>query len=317
MKAYILQRVLSLIPVMCVVSVVVFFIIHLTPGDPAAVILGPDASVEEVNNLREEMGLNLPVYEQFIIWISKVLQGDLGWSIYMDKPVLHAFLENLAPTLSLAIMAQIIAILISIPAGIIAATKRGTFTDQTFMIISLLGISIPNFLLALLLVLLFAVNLALLPVAGFQPLSSGFLLHIKYLILPAFALGAIQAALIARVTRSSMLDVLNANYIKTAHSKGVKKKVVIYKHALKNAFIPILTVIGQTFGQLIAGAVVIETVFNIPGIGQLILNGIMRRDFEVIQGTILLIAFSYVLINLIVDLLYGFFDPRVRLSKKK
>ncbi len=301
---------------MFVVAVVVFFIIHLTPGDPAAVILGPDASVEEVNHLREEMGLNLPIHEQFWNWITKVVQGDLGWSIYMDKPVLQAFLENLAPTLSLALMAQIIAILISIPAGIIAATKRGTLTDQTFMIVSLLGISVPNFLLALLLVLVFAINFALLPVAGFQPLSNGILPHLQYLILPAFALGAIQAALIARVTRSSMLDVLHANYIKTARSKGVKKKVVIFKHALKNAFIPILTVIGQTFGQLIAGAVVIETVFNIPGIGQLIINAIMRRDFEVIQGTILLIAFSYVIINLIVDLLYGFFDPRVRLSAK-
>lgn len=302
---------------MFVVAVVVFFIIHLTPGDPAAVILGPDASAQEVNNLREEMGLNLPVYEQFVNWISKVVQGDLGRSVYMDMPVLEAFLDNLGPTLSLAIMAQIIAILISIPAGIIAATRRGTFTDQTFMILSLIGISVPNFLLALLLVLVFAVNLAILPVAGFQPLSNGIIEHLKYLILPAFALGAIQAALIARVTRSSMLDVLNANYIKTAHSKGVKKQVVIVKHALKNAFIPILTVIGQTFGQLIAGAVVIETVFNIPGIGQLIINAIMRRDFEVIQGTILLIALSYVLINLIVDLLYGFFDPRVRLSTKK
>jgi peptide/nickel transport system permease protein len=316
LKAYILQRILSLIPVLLVVAVVVFFLIHLTPGDPAAVILGPDATVQEVENLREELGLNLPIYEQFFIWITNVLQGDLGWSIYMDKPVISAFLENLVPTLSLAILAQIIAILIAIPMGIIAASRRGTFIDQTVMIFSLLGISIPNFLLALLLVLLFAVNLALLPVAGFQPLSSGLWLHIKYLILPAFALGAIQAALIARVTRSSMLDVLTANYIKTAYSKGVKEKVVIFKHALKNAFIPILTVIGQTFGQLIAGAVVIETVFNIPGIGQLILNAIMRRDFEVIQGTILLVALSYVVINLIVDLLYGFIDPRVRLSRK-
>jgi peptide/nickel transport system permease protein len=316
LKAYILQRILSLIPVLLVVAVVVFFLIHLTPGDPAAVILGPDATVQEVENLREELGLNLPIYEQFFIWITNVLQGDLGWSIYMDKPVIAAFLENLVPTLSLAILAQIIAILIAIPMGIIAASRRGTFIDQTVMIFSLLGISIPNFLLALLLVLLFAVNLALLPVAGFQPLSNGLWLHIKYLILPAFALGAIQAALIARVTRSSMLDVLTANYIKTAYSKGVKEKVVIFKHALKNAFIPILTVIGQTFGQLIAGAVVIETVFNIPGIGQLILNAIMRRDFEVIQGTILLVALSYVVINLIVDLLYGFIDPRVRLSRK-
>lgn len=316
MKAYILQRILSLIPVLLVVAVVVFFIIHLTPGDPASVILGPDATADEVNALREKLGFNLPIYEQFIIWISKIVRGDLGWSIYMDKPVITAFLENLGPTLSLAILAQIIAILISIPLGIIAASRRGTKVDQTVMIFSLLGISVPNFLLALLLVLLFAVNLAILPVAGFQPLSNGLVMHLKYLILPAFALGTIQAALIARVTRSSMLDVLNANYIKTAYSKGVKERVVIYKHALKNAFIPILTVIGQTFGQLIAGAVVIETVFNIPGIGQLIINAITRRDFEVIQGTVLLIALSYVVINLVVDLLYGLIDPRVRLNRK-
>jgi peptide/nickel transport system permease protein len=316
LKAYILQRVLSLIPVLLVVAVVVFFLIHLTPGDPAAVILGPDATIDEVNNLREKLGLNLPIYEQFVIWISNIAHGDLGWSIYMDKPVLAAFLENLTPTLSLAILAQIIAIFISIPLGILAASKRGTAVDQTVMIFSLLGISIPNFLLALLLVLVFAVNLSWLPVAGFQPLANGLWLHIKYLLLPAFALGTIQAALIARVTRSSMLDVLNANYIKTAYSKGVKEKFVIYKHALKNAFIPILTVIGQTFGQLIAGAVVIETVFNIPGIGQLIINAITRRDFEVIQGSVLLIALSYVLINLLVDLLYGFIDPRVRLNRK-
>lgn len=316
MKAYIIRRVLSTIPVLLVVAVVVFFLIHLTPGDPAAVILGPDATVDEINQLREEMGLNDPIFVQFVNWFGKIIRGDLGWSVYMKMPVLDAFIEKLGPTLSLAIFAQILAIVIAIPAGIIAANFRGTKKDQAIMTFTLFGISIPNFLLALLLVLLFAVHLQWFPVAGYQPLSSGLLNHLEYLVLPALALGTIQAALIARVTRASMLDVLNANYIKTARAKGLRRTVVIWKHALKNAFIPILTVIGQSFGQLIAGAVVTETVFNIPGIGQLIINAIMRRDFEVIQGTVLLIALSYVLINLIVDLMYGLFDPRVRLNRR-
>mgnify|MGYP002398368971 FL=1 len=307
---------LSTIPVLLVVAVVVFFLIHLTPGDPAAVILGPDATVDEINQLREEMGLNDPIFVQFVNWFGKIIRGDLGWSVYMKMPVLDAFIEKLGPTLSLAIFAQILAIVIAIPAGIIAANFRGTKKDQAIMTFTLFGISIPNFLLALLLVLLFAVHLQWFPVAGYQPLSSGLLNHLEYLVLPALALGTIQAALIARVTRASMLDVLNANYIKTARAKGLRRTVVIWKHALKNAFIPILTVIGQSFGQLIAGAVVTETVFNIPGIGQLIINAIMRRDFEVIQGTVLLIALSYVLINLIVDLMYGLFDPRVRLNRR-
>lgn len=316
MKAYIIRRVLSTIPVLLVVAVVVFFLIHLTPGDPAAVILGPDATVDEINQLREEMGLNDPIFVQFVNWFGKIIRGDLGWSVYMKMPVLDAFIDKLGPTLSLAIFAQILAIVIAIPAGIIAANFRGTKKDQAIMTFTLFGISIPNFLLALLLVLLFAVQLKWFPVAGYYPLSSGLLKHLEYLVLPALALGTIQAALIARVTRASMLDVLNANYIKTARAKGLRRTVVIWKHALKNAFIPILTVIGQSFGQLIAGAVVTETVFNIPGIGQLIINAIMRRDFEVIQGTVLLIALSYVLINLIVDLMYGLFDPRVRLNRR-
>ena len=316
MRAYIIKRVLSTIPVLLVVAVVVFFLIHLTPGDPASVILGPDATVDEINQLREEMGLNDPIVVQFVKWFGKILRGDLGWSIYMKMPVLDAFFEKLGPTLSLAVFAEILAILIAIPAGIIAANYRGTRRDQAIMTFTLFGISIPNFLLALLLVLLFAVQLKWFPVAGYQPLSRGLLNHLQYLVLPALALGTIQAALIARVTRAAMLDVLSAGYIKTAKAKGLKRTIVIWKHALKNAFIPILTVIGQSFGQLIAGAIVTETVFNIPGIGQLIVNAIMRRDFEVIQGTVMLIALSYVLINLIVDLMYGLFDPRVRLNKR-
>ncbi|MBD8005966.1 ABC transporter permease [Bacillus norwichensis] len=316
MRLYILQRLLSLIPVMLVVAIVVFFLIHLTPGDPASIILGPEALPEDVDKLREEMGLDLPILEQFLIWFGGIFKGDLGWSPFMDMPVMEAFLSHLGPTLSLAILAQIISIVIAIPFGIIAATKRGTAIDQFFMVFALLGISIPSFLLGLLLILLFAVKLQWLPVAGYQPLGTGFWNHLKFLILPAITLGAIQAALIARMTRSSMLDILNMNYIKTAHAKGLKERVVIFKHAFRNAFIPILTVIGQSFGTLIAGAVVTEVVFNIPGIGQLIVNSIQRRDYVVIQGAVLLIAGAYVLINLIVDLLYGVVDPRVRLNKK-
>jgi len=316
MKGYFIKRILSVIPVLLIVAVVVFFLIHLTPGDPASVILGPDATTEAVEQLQEELGLNLPIYPQFINWFLGVLQGDLGWSLYMDMPVTEAFLQFLGPTISLTLLAEMVAILIAIPMGILAAKRQGTVIDQSVTTFTLLGISIPNFLLALLLVLLFSVNLGWLPVAGYQPISNGIWLHIKHLILPAIALGSIQAALIARVTRASMLDVLNSNYIKTAKAKGVKEKFIIYKHGLRNAFIPILTVIGQSIATLIAGAVVTETVFNIPGIGQLIINAITRRDFEVIQGAILIIAAIYVFINLAIDLLYGLIDPRVRLNRK-
>ncbi|MGG1679601.1 ABC transporter permease [Neobacillus sp. NRS-1170] len=316
MKGYILKRLFSLIPVLSVVAVVVFLIIHITPGDPAAVMLGPDASPDQVAELREELGLNLPLYQQFTSWIAGILKGDFGWSFFMEEPVLQAFFSHLGPTISLAILAQLLAILFAIPLGVIAAKKRGSAVDQSFMGIALLGISVPSFLLGLFLILLFAVQLKWLPVAGYKPFSEGLFLHLRYLILPAIALGAMQAALIARMTRSSMLDILSANYIKTARSKGVKEKMIVFKHALRNAFLPILTVIGQTFGTLIAGAAVVETVFNIPGIGQLIVNSVERRDFAVIQGTIMLVAISYVLINLVIDLLYGVVDPRVRLNRK-
>ena len=316
MKAYLMKRLLSIIPVLLIVAVIVFFIIHLIPGDPASVILGEEATPEEVQTLREELGLNLPIYEQFLQWFAGIFQGDLGSSIYMNMPVLDAFIGHIGPTISLALLAQSISIIIAIPLGIIAAKRRGTHVDQLFMIIAMLGLSIPSFLLALLLMLIFGVNLQWLPVAGYSPISSGLWNHLQFMILPAISLGAIQAAVISRMTRSSMIDILNMNYIKTAKAKGVKDRVVVYKHALRNAFIPILTILGETFGSLITGAVVTETVFNLPGIGQLVINAIVRRDYAVIQGTILIIAFSYLILNLIIDLLYGMVDPRVRLNRK-
>lgn len=234
----------------------------------------------------------------------------------MNQSVLDAIFSHIGPTLSLAIVAEIIALSISIPIGIVAAIKRGTATDQSVMVVSLMGMAIPSFLLALFLALIFGVQLGWLPVAGYQPLSNGLWNHLQYLILPAISLGAIQAALIARMTRASMLEVLNTDYIKMARSKGMKERTVIYSHALKNAFLPILTVIGATFGALVTGAVVTETIFNIPGIGQLIINSIERRDYTIIQGIVLFVTLIYVTINLIIDLLYGFIDPRVRLDSK-
>lgn len=316
MIGYIVKRILSLIPVLFVVSIAIFLIVHLTPGDPAAAILGIEATEEQIDALNEEMGLNLPIYQQYFNWVSGVLQGDFGTSYFMDEPVTEAILNHLGPTLSLAIFAEIVALVLAIPIGILAAYRRGSFTDQTLMVISLLGMAIPSFLLGLLLMLAFGVYLQWLPIAGYKPLSDGLWEHIRYLILPAISLGAIQAALVARMTRSSMLEVLNKNFIKTARSKGVKEYKVVIKHALRNAFLPILTVIGQSFGTLVTGAVVVETIFNLPGLGQLIINSIERRDFAVIQGVVLFVTLIYVLINLIVDLLYGVIDPRVRLERK-
>ncbi|MFA1822398.1 ABC transporter permease [Virgibacillus oceani] len=317
MLKYTIQRLLQLIPIFFVVAVVVFFLAHLTPGDPVTVLLGDEASAEAKAELRHELGFDLPLYTQFTQWISDVFRGDLGESFFLNQPVTEVFFNYLGPTISLAIYAQFIAIVLSLLFGVIAARRRGTVADQAVTGFSLLGISVPSFLVGLFLILLFAVQLQWFPVAGYQPLSEGLLEHIRYLTLPAIALGMMQAGLITRMTRSSMLDVMKTNYIKTAKSKGLRENKITYKHALRNAFIPILTVIGESFGTLITGAAVVETVFNIPGIGQLIVNSIERRDFTVIQGTVLLITVTYVLINLIVDLLYGAVDPRIRLNKKK
>nr|WP_253300655.1 ABC transporter permease [Paenibacillus lautus] len=314
--AYITKRLLSLIPVLAVVTIAIFLIIHITPGDPAAAILGMEASQEEIQQLNQDLGLDRPILEQYTSWVANVFKGDLGDSIFMNQPVSVAIAEHATPTLSLAILAQVIAIILAIPFGIIAAYKRGSIADYTLMGMSLLGMALPSFLLGLFLMLFVGVKLQWLPVAGYEPLSSGLWEHMKYLILPGISLGTIQAALITRMTRSSMLEVLNLNFIKTARSKGLHEMKVLFKHAFRSAFLPILTVIGQTFGTLVTGAVVVEAIFNIPGLGQLILNSIARRDFAVIQGVVLVVTLMYVTINLIIDLLYGAVDPRVRLERK-
>jgi peptide/nickel transport system permease protein len=314
MAGFLLRRAAALIPVLIVVAIVTFLLIHIMPGDAAAVMLGPEATPAQVEALRESLGLNQPLYMQFFTWVGNALQGDLGQSFFIGLPVSTVIHAALAPTINLAIFAELIAILIGVPAGIVAARKQGSGTDQTVMVGALLGISVPSFLLGLFLMLVFSVLLGWLPVAGYAPLEGGAFETLKYLFLPGIALGSMQAALIARMTRTSMLETLSKPYLKTAKAKGLSGNRIIYKHALRNASMPILTTIGQTLGTLVAGAAVVETVFNIPGIGQLIINSIERRDIVVIQGVILVIAVSYVLINFLVDVLYSVLDPRVRLS---
>jgi len=311
-KTYVARRLLALIPVALVVATVAFVLIHLAPGDPASVIAGPDASREDVKRIERQLGLDAPLPVQLGRWYLQLAQGDLGRSIFLRKPVTEAILDRVEPTLLLTVFAIVVASLIGVPAGVISARYHNTATDQAFMALALVGISVPNFLAGLLLILCFSVWLGWFPVAGYSPLEYGWLKTLRSLVLPAFALGIVQSALIARIARSAMLDVLREQYIVAGRAKGLGERAVIYKHALKNAMIPTVTIIGISFAVLISGAVVIETVFNIPGLGRLIISAVLRRDYPVIQGVVLCIAGVYMLINLAVDLSYLAFDPRVR-----
>ena len=312
MHVYLIRRALAVIPVMLVVATVAFVLIHLAPGDPASVIAGPYATPDDVAKLRSQLGLDESLPVQLVKWYGRLLRGDLGQSIFLRRPVLEAILDRLEPTLLLTSWATLIAVLIGVPAGVVSARYHNSALDQSFMGLALVGLSIPNFLLGLIMILVFGVWLRWLPVAGYVPLESGLWPNIRSLIMPAVSLGLVQSALIARITRSSMLDVLREQYILAGRSKGLSERVVVYKHALKNAIIPTLTVIGITFAILIGGAVVIETVFNIPGLGRLIISAVLRRDYPVIQGVVLLIAVTYTLVNLAVDLAYLALDPRIR-----
>jgi peptide/nickel transport system permease protein len=312
MKTYIAKRLWSLVPVMFVVATLVFFLVHLTPGDPASVILGPDAPQEAIAELRARLGLDKPLPVQFVRWFAQVLQGDLGESLFLRRPVTQAIAERLEPTLLLAGIATVFAVIIGIPTGVLAAVYRNTWLDRLFMSISVFGVSMPNFWLALNLIFLFALTLAILPVSGYVPLRDDPLMTLRFLLLPAFSLGFPQSALIARMTRGSMLDVLSQDYVRTARAKGLSEQLVIYKHALKNTMITVITVIGIVLAITLSGSVVIETIFGLPGIGRLIINSVLRRDYPVIQGTVLFIAASYVLVNLLIDLLYIYLDPRIK-----
>ena len=314
MLAYLLRRVLLAIPVMFVVAAGVFLLLYLTPGDPVSVILGPDASPQQVSELRQRLGLDQPVLIQVTRWFGRLLHGDLGQSIYLNRPVTQTILERAEPTLLLTLLATLFAILVGLPIGIVSATRAGSWTDLGAMLVALGGISMPSFWVGLNLIFVFAVVMGVLPVAGYQPLSKGPWENLRYLLLPAVTLGFAQAALLARMARSLMLDVLREDYVRTARSKGLVERKVVLSHALRNAMVPLVTVMGLTFAILMGGAVITEQVFNIPGIGRLLVQSVLRRDYPVVQGIVLVIAFNYIVINLLVDILYGLFDPRVRHS---
>lgn len=312
MLAYFIRRILLAIPVMFVVAAGVFLLLYLTPGDPVSVILGPDATPQRISELRQQLGLDQPVPIQVARWFGRLLHGDLGQSIYLNRPVTQTILERAEPTLLLTLLATLFAILVGLPIGIVSATRAGSWADLGAMLVALGGISMPSFWVGLNLIFVFAVMLGVLPVAGYQPLSKGLWENLRYLILPAVTLGFAQAALLARMSRSLMLDVLREDYVRTARSKGVAERKVVLYHALKNAMVPLVTVMGLTFAILMGGAVITEQVFNIPGVGRLLVQSVLRRDYPVVQGIVLVIAFNYVVINLCVDILYGLFDPRVR-----
>ena len=314
MLAYLIRRILLAIPVMFVVAAGVFLLLYLTPGDPVSVILGPDASPQRIAELRQQLGLDQPVPIQVARWFGRLLHGDLGESIYLNRPVTQTILERAEPTLMLTLLATLFAILVGLPIGIVSATRAGSWADLGAMLVALGGISMPSFWVGLNLIFVFAVMMGVLPVAGYQPLSRGLWENLRYLMLPAVTLGFAQAALLARMSRSLMLDVLMEDYVRTARSKGVAEEKVVLYHALRNVMVPLVTVMGLTFAILMGGAVITEQVFNIPGVGRLLVQSVLRRDYPVVQGIVLVIAFNYVVINLLVDILYGLFDPRVRHS---
>lgn len=312
MLAYVIRRLFATIVVMAVVAFVVFLLLYLTPGDPAAILAGDAATVDDIKRVREKLGLDQPFIIRFGEWAWALLRGDLGISIFTNLPVTQLIGQRIEPTISLTLCTLIVAVLVAVPMGVIAAARAGTWIDRSVMGFTVLGFSLPVFVLAYILIMVFSIELDWLPVQGYRPISEGFWEWLRHLILPSTALGTVYMALIARITRASMLDVLAQDYIRTAQAKGLAPDAVLVGHALKNAAVPIMTIIGIGIALLIGGAIVTETVFAIPGIGRLTVDAILRRDYPIIQGVILIFSGAYVLINLAVDLSYMFFDPRIR-----
>lgn len=312
MFAYVVRRVIATIPVMAIVALFVFSLLYIAPGDPAAVIAGDQATPQDVERIRQSLGLDRPFLVRFGEWVWNILNGDLGVSIFTNLPVTTMIQQRIEPTLSLMVLTLVLAITIAVPMGVVAAWKQGTWIDRAVMGFAVLGFSVPVFVVGYVLAYIFALQLEWLPVQGYTPFSRGFFPWLGNLILPAVALGGVYIALIARITRATMLDVLQQDYIRTARAKGAGQTNILFLHALKNAAVPIVTVIGIGVALLIGGAVVTESVFAIPGLGRLTVDAILRRDYPVIQGVILLFSFVYVLVNLVIDLLYTLFDPRIR-----
>jgi peptide/nickel transport system permease protein len=309
---FIFRRLLSAIPVLFVVSLVTFLIMWLVPGDVSAELAGADATPEQIEQIRQRLGLDRPMLERAMLWYGNLLRGDLGQSYLLNRSVADAVLERLPVTLSLTALSLALSVVIGVLLGVVAAVRHNQWADRGAMIVALIGLSIPDFWLGVVLIILFGVSLGWLPTGGFVPLSEDPVGWARSMTLPALTLAITQMGIIARMARSSMLDVLDQDYVRTARAKGMPGRTIIFRHALRNAMVPILTTIGVTTGVLLSGAVVIESVFSLPGVGRLIVGAIQRRDFPIIQGGLLVTAAVFVFVNIVVDVLYGYFDPRIR-----
>ncbi|KPP87042.1 MAG: peptide/nickel transport system permease protein [Rhodobacteraceae bacterium HLUCCO07] len=314
MFGYIVQRILAAVPVMGFVALFVFLMLRLTPGDPAAIIAGDTATTEQLERIREALGLNDPIHIQFISWIADLLRGDFGTSVISGKPVIDLIAARMEPTISLALTTIILSVVIAVPLGVIAAWKHGTLIDRFVMMISVLGFSVPVFVIGYLMISLFSMQLNWFPVQGFRAIGEGIGPFLHRIALPTFTLTLLYIALIARITRTSMLEILGDDYIRTARAKGLPERLVLMRHALRNCSVPIITVIGIGFALIISGVVVTESVFNLPGLGRLTVDAVLARDYPVIQAVILLASLIYVVINLLIDIAYVLLDPRIRYS---
>ncbi|HKB27087.1 MAG TPA: ABC transporter permease [Methylomirabilota bacterium] len=312
MLSYVGRRLLATIPVMAVVAVVVFSLLRLTAGDPAAIIAGDNATSQQVAEIRAKLGLERPIAQQFVIWLGNVLRGDFGESFFFKKQVSELILDRVEPTLALSVCTLVLTVATAVPLGVLAAWKRGTWIDRGVMGLSVLGFSVPVFVIGYALIYLFAISLAWLPVQGYQRLREGVGGFLEHLILPSLTLAAIYVALIARITRASVLEVINADHVRTARAKGLAEMPVLLRHVLRNAAVPIVTVIGLGVALLIGGVVVTESVYSIPGLGRLTVDAVLARDYPTVQAVILLFSMVYVLLNLLVDLTYTVLDPRIR-----
>lgn len=312
MLGYIVRRILAVIPVMAIVAIFVFLLLRLTPGDPAAIIAGDMATPAQLERIRESLGLNEPLHTQFITWAGLLLQGELGTSLISSTPVTTMIGQRIWPTINIGVLTIILSVLIAVPMGVVAAWRHRSWADYAVMSFSVLGFSVPVFVIGYILIQIFSIELRWLPVQGYTPPSQDFARFLTRAILPCLALATIYVALIARMTRASMLEVLGEDYIRTARAKGVKENAVLFRHALRNAAVPIMTIIGTGFALLIGGVVVTESVFNIPGLGRLTVDAILARDYPVIQAMILLTSAIYVFVNLLIDLSYTLLDPRIR-----
>ena len=312
MLAYISRRLLATIPVMAVVAVLVFALLRLTPGDPAAIIAGSSATSQDVENIRATLGLDRPIVAQFFVWLGNMAHGDFGESFFFKRTVASLVADRIEPTLMLSLTTIVLSVVVAVPLGVVAAYAQGTWVDRLVMGFSVLGFSVPVFVIGYVLIYVFAIELNWLPVQGYQPLREGFWGCLQRLVLPSLTLCVIYVALIARITRTSVLEVLGEDYIRTARAKGLSDRVVLMRHALRNASVPIVTVIGIGIALLIGGVVVTESVFSIPGLGRLTVDAVLARDYPTVQAVILLFSFVYVLVNLLVDVSYTALDPRIR-----